>query len=58
MNIHFRFENKCLSKFKEENKLLQFRLITEERNLVNLQKKFDKLYNEKERKIHSMRISK
>jgi len=58
MNIYFRFDNKCLSKFKEENKLFQSRLITEERNLAYLQKKFDNLYNEKERKIHPMRISK
>ncbi|KAL5235835.1 hypothetical protein ACI65C_003245 [Semiaphis heraclei] len=57
-NKALKFENKCLSKFKEDNKLLQSRLITEERNLAYLQKKFDKLYYEKERKIHSMKIFK
>lgn len=59
MNIHFfRFENKNLLKLKEENKLLQFKLMTEERRLAYLQNKFNKLYNEKERKINSMRIPK
>ncbi|XP_022162325.1 uveal autoantigen with coiled-coil domains and ankyrin repeats protein-like [Myzus persicae] len=47
-----------IEELKEENKLLQFKLMTEERRLAYLQNKFNKLYNEKERKINSMRIPK
>ncbi|XP_022172202.1 uncharacterized protein LOC111035023 [Myzus persicae] len=57
-NKKLTFENKCLSKLKDENKLLQSRLMTGERNLLYLQTKFDKLYNEKERQINASRIPK
>ncbi|XP_022161094.1 uveal autoantigen with coiled-coil domains and ankyrin repeats protein-like isoform X1 [Myzus persicae] len=57
-NKKLTFENKCLSKLKDENKLLQSRLMTGERNLLYLQTKFDKLYNEKQRQINASRIPK
>ncbi|XP_022161387.1 uncharacterized protein LOC111027334 [Myzus persicae] len=51
-----RFENKCISKLKDENKSLKFRLMTGERNLLYLQTKFDKLYNQKQRQINAPSI--
>ncbi|XP_025198253.1 LOW QUALITY PROTEIN: uveal autoantigen with coiled-coil domains and ankyrin repeats protein-like [Melanaphis sacchari] len=50
------FENKCLSKFKDDNELLKFNLRNEEQRLAYSQKRFNELFNEKESQINTMRI--
>ncbi|KAL4112020.1 hypothetical protein QTP88_015870 [Uroleucon formosanum] len=52
------FEIKCLSKLEKENNDLKSKLMAEQRALVYLQKKFDKLFTAKQQNISLMRLPK
>jgi len=54
----YRFENKRLSKSKNEINIIKSKLMAKECELEYLQKKFDKLFTEKQKNISLTRMSK